>query len=98
MRFLTAIGYLQLLAAPRAAAKAGKQRATLTDRAASQIALPIGIIADQLLIPLEFLPRDITIVMILDQNIPIGGVPPQVPADPLAASSIVTRALRRPNT
>jgi len=68
---------LQLPAAPAAAEKTGKQRFATTDRAAPQIALSVGVVGDQVLIPFELLPSNIAFMVALDQNLPFAPIPAQ---------------------
>jgi len=93
------IGDMHSAAAASATEQTGQQSFAAPDRSAAQIALSVGIVGNQTLIPFELVPGNICLVMVADQNLPvfqfrrilsrtIRFLPP----------SITTRVPRRPKT
>ena len=81
-----AVQHLKLPATAGAAEQARQQRSTPTDRAPPQIAHPVGIVRNQPLIPFELRPRNVSFVVVFDQNLPIAPVPSQAANHTFAAS------------
>src|SRR5262249_8914662 len=66
-----AIGDMQFPTAMSAAQETSQQCLAATDRAACHQALTIRIVGDQALIPFEFLRREISLVMVCEQDVPL---------------------------
>ena len=81
-----AVRHLELPATAGTAEQARQQCSTPTDRAPSQIAHPVGIVRNQPLIPFELPPRNVSFVVVFDQNLPIAPVPSQAANHSFAAS------------
>jgi len=56
------------------------------DRATTHEALPVGVVGDQALIPLELGPVNVALVVVLDQSFPFVALASESAHDPLAAS------------
>ncbi len=67
-----------------AAQQTGQQRIAATHGAARRQPLAVGIVGDQTLVPLEFLPRDVPLVVIGEQHLPVALRPAIASDDPLA--------------
>ena len=80
-----AVGHVQLATAMAAAEQTCKQRLAASDRTSAHEALPVGVIGNQALIPLELGPGNITFMVVVDQNLPITAAPPEAAHDLLAA-------------
>jgi hypothetical protein len=75
---------VQSAAAARAAEQARQQGLTASDGTATHIALSIGVVGDQVLVPFELGPRNISLMVIMDQNFPHLPITSEVVAhDPL---------------
>ena len=79
------VGNVKFATAVTATKEPCKKGLAAADRATTHEALPIGVIGDQALIPLELRPRNVALMVILDQNLPVAALPPEAPHDPLAA-------------
>ena len=80
-----AVGNVKLATAMAAAEQSCKQRLAASDRTFAHEALPVGVVGDQSLIPLERAPGNVTLMVIVDQNLPITAAPPEAAHDLLAA-------------
>ena len=80
---LAAVGDMQLAAAMAAAEQAGQKRLTAPDRTAAHEALPVGVVADQALVPLELGPANVAFVMVEDQSLPRAALLAEAAHDPL---------------
>src|SRR6266849_4822621 len=90
---------MQLAAAMTTAQKSGQQQLTAPYRSPDRgAAFAGGVVADHTLIPLELLPGDVGLVMILDQNIPFGHRPMHATPDTLAAVLNTHSARRSPES
>src|SRR4051794_39430813 len=79
----TAVGYVQAPATMAAAHQAGQQGLAPANRAAGHEPLAVGVVGDQLLVPLKLRPRDVTLVMLGDQYFPVGPGTATPAGDPL---------------
>jgi hypothetical protein len=71
----------------RAAEQARQQRLATSYRTTTHIALSIGVVGDQVLVPFELRPSNITLMVIVDQNLPFLPITPQgIAHDPLATA------------
>src|SRR6266550_2512827 len=86
---LGTVGDLQFSTAAGASKKTRKQSLAPANRAAPQVTSSIGVIGNQALIPLKFLPRNILLVVALDQNVPV------LPIAAYAATGPLTSVLDR---
>src|SRR5271165_7643981 len=66
------IGDMQLPAAMSAAQETGQQRLATAHRSTRHETLAVGVVGDQALIPLELRPREISFVMVREQDVPFG--------------------------
>ena len=69
-------------AAASATEQTGQQSFAAPDRSAAQIALSVGIVGNQTLIPFELVPGNICLVMVADQNLPDFQITTRVPRRP----------------
>src|SRR5262249_29654478 len=53
-------------------------------RTTTHEALPVGVINDEVLIPLELSPGNVPLAVALDQNLPVAAFAPEAAHDPLA--------------
>jgi hypothetical protein len=65
---LAAVGNVELAAAMTAAKKTGKQGLAASHGAAAHETLTVGVVADQALIPFKLGPRNVSVMMVEDQN------------------------------
>ena len=89
-----AVGDLQLSSAASAPEKTREQGLAPADRAAPHVTSSIGVVGNQALIPLKFFPRNILLVVTLDQHVPILPVAACAATGPLA--SVLDRHRRTP--
>ncbi len=59
------------ISAMAAAQQAGQQRIAAAHRSAGHQSLAVGIVSDQALVPSELLPRDVSLVVIGEQHLPL---------------------------
>src|SRR6266566_148415 len=79
-----AVSDVKLATAVTAAKEASEKRFTTAHRSTTHEALPVGVVGDQALIPLELDPRNIPLVVVLDQNVPVAAPASEAAHDPLA--------------
>src|SRR4051794_30312678 len=78
-----AVGYVQAPTAMATAHQAGQQGLAAADCAAGHEPLAVGVVGDQLLVPLKLRPRDVTLVVLGDQHFPVGPGTATPAGDPL---------------
>ena len=76
---------MQLSPATAAAEQASEQSFSPTHGAPAGKALAVGVVLDQALIPLEGVPADITLMVVADQNVPLGPLDPKAAHNPFSA-------------
>jgi hypothetical protein len=79
-----AVADRELSPAASASQKSRQQGFAPANRTAAHVALPVGVVADQPLIPFKLHPCNIALVVILDQNLPILPAAMQAANDPFA--------------
>src|SRR6516165_3002691 len=79
-----AVANAKLLAAPGTAEQAGQQGFSGAYSTAAQEPLAVGVIGDQLLVPLELGPGNVALVVVTDQNLPAAPVALHAPDHALA--------------
>src|SRR6266849_1784948 len=96
---LAAVGNMQLAAAMTTAQKPGQEQLSAPYRALDRGTAFTGcIVGDHVLVPLELVPGDVGLVMILDQNVPFGHRPMHATPDTLAAVLNTHPARRSPES
>jgi len=91
-----AVGDVKLATAMAAAEQSCKQRLAASDRTFAHEALPVGVVGDQSLIPLERAPGNVTLMVIVDQNLPSLRLRRKPRTIFLRPASMVTRLAVRP--
>src|SRR6478609_2778010 len=80
-----AVGNVKFAAAVAATKKPREKAFAAADRATTHEAFSVGVVGDQALIPLELRPRNVALMVVLDQNLPVVALAPEASHDPLAA-------------
>src|ERR1700743_2725991 len=84
---LTGVVNMQPSTAARAAEQARQQSLATSYRNTTHVAFSICGVCNQILVPLEFRPRDITLMVVVDQNLPFLPIAAEsVAHDPLATT------------
>ena len=81
----TAVGDVDPSSAMPATQQTGEQPLPAANRAAGQPTIPSGVVRDHTLVPLVLRPRNIALVVILDQYVPLLAFPREPTRDALAA-------------
>src|SRR5258708_39412021 len=85
---LAAVADRELSPAASASQKSRQQGFAPANRTAAHVALTVGVVADQPLIPFKLCPCNIALMVVLDQNLPIIPAAMQAARDPF--SSVLT--------
>src|SRR6476619_1052770 len=82
---LTGVMNMQPSTAARAAEQARQQSLATSYRTTTHVALSIGVVSDQVLVPFKLRPSNITLMVVVDQNLPFLPIAPEgVAHNPLA--------------